>query len=140
MNTPFKTSKRGGEDPKRLLPGKRVCIIDDDKNSVTILEVLLSKYGVHTVSFNHAGAALEHLKKDPPDILFLDIMMPEIDGWQFYTTLRSDPQLSTLPVLFISCLVDQDLEKQMEQDRLCASLSKPVFRDQLIEKMVQLVA
>lgn len=139
MNAPVKTSTRGKEDLERYLAGKRACILDDESNPITILEAYLSKYGVHTKSFNHPGPALEYLKTDPPDILLLDIMMPEIDGWQFYTILRTDPQLCSLPVLFVSCLVGRDLEKDMEQDGLCASLSKPVYRDQLVEKMVQLL-
>jgi len=126
-------------DPKRLLAGKRICILDDEKDPVTILEANLSKYGVQIRSFNQAAPALEYIKEDPPDILLLDIMMPDMDGWVFYTTLRSELGSHSLPVLFVTCLADHDLEREMEQDGLCATLSKPIFRDQLIEKLVQLL-
>lgn len=139
MNTPASTKPSGRRDPKQRLKGKRACILDDEKDPVTILEANLAKLGVRTQSFNQAGPALEYLKNDPPDILLLDIMMPGMDGWVFYTTLRSEPELKTLPVLFVTCLSEHDLESEMEQDGLCATLSKPVFRDQLIDKMVQLL-
>lgn len=139
MNIPAKTRASGVKDPTHLLAGKRACILDDENDPIKILEANLSKYGVQTQSFNRAGPALEHIKEDPPDILLLDIMMPDMDGWAFYTTLRYDLGLHRLPVLFVTCLADQDLEREMEQDGLCATLSKPIFHDQLIEKMVQLL-
>lgn len=126
--------------PERFLVGKRVCIVDDEHESVKILKAHLSRQGVQTQSFDQAGPALQSLKKDPPDILLLDIMMPGVDGWELYTTLRSDPELATLPVLFVTCLTSSDLEPEMEEDHLCATLSKPIFRDHLIEKMMQLLS
>jgi CheY-like chemotaxis protein len=140
MNTPANNRPSDTKVPKQLLEGKRACILDDEKDPVTILEANLKKLGVETQSFNQAGPALEYLRNDPPDILLLDIMMPGMDGWVFYTTLRSEPELRTLPVLFVTCLSEHDLESEMEEDGLCATLSKPVFRDQLIDKMVQLLA
>ncbi|HKK18389.1 MAG TPA: response regulator [Opitutales bacterium] len=140
MNTPAKTKKRGAKDPKHLLDGKRVCILDDENDPITILEANLKKCGAQTRSFSRPGPAMEHLKRDPPDILLLDIMMPEMDGWVFYTSLRDEPELRELPVLFVTCLSEKDIEREMEQDHLCATLSKPVFREQLFEKMAQLLA
>ncbi|PXA03399.1 hypothetical protein DDZ13_11935 [Coraliomargarita sinensis] len=139
MTIPTNASTSSAKDPKTLLKGKRVCILDDESAPIAILEANLAKFGLQTHSFNQPGPALTHLRTDRPDILLLDIMMPEMDGWEFYTTIRSEPELNDLPVLFVTCLADQELEREMEQDGLCATLSKPVFSDQLLEKLMQLL-
>jgi CheY-like chemotaxis protein len=141
MNPPAppKTSSNEQNRP-HALTGRRIYILDDETDPITILETNLSRCGAETRSFSRPGPAFASIKKSPPDLLLLDIMMPEMDGWEFYSSLRDDPELRRLPVLFVTCLSEHDIEAEMEQDGLCATLSKPVFRDQLIEKVAQLLA
>jgi DNA-binding response OmpR family regulator len=124
---------------KKILNGKRVCIIDDEPDPIEILEAYLSGYGLEIESFTSPSAAMEHIQSETPDILLLDVMMPEFDGWGFYTQLRSTDAMSALPVLFVTCLTDAEVEPEMQEGNLCATLSKPVDRQQLIAKMLDLL-
>jgi CheY-like chemotaxis protein len=121
------------------LSGKRVCIVDDEPDPIEIMEAYLSGFGLEIESFTQPITAMDHIKNEMPDILLLDVMMPDLDGWDFYTQLRIDARTRDLPVLFVTCLTDSDIEPEMQEGRLCATLSKPVDRNQLINKMVELL-
>lgn len=124
---------------KTTLAGKNVCILDDERDPIEILEAYLSGYGMNLDSYTEPEMAMAALKKSRPDILLLDVMMPGIDGWDFYTRLRGEKTLADLPVLFVTCLTDQEVEPEMQEGNLCATLSKPVDRKQLIAKIVELL-
>jgi DNA-binding response OmpR family regulator len=124
---------------RESLKGKKVCILDDEPDPIEILEAYLSGYGLEIDSFTCPSAAMEHIQNEKPDILLLDVMMPEIDGWDLYTRLRTEQEMNALPVLFVTCLTDSEVEAEMQEGSLCATLSKPVDRRQLISKMLDLL-
>ena len=98
---------------------KRVAIIDDDFIFRNVFEMLLTaeNFAEEIQNFEHSALALDFLKSNPskeelPDLLFLDINMPVLDGWQFleeYLNLSPTPDI---PVVMMSSSIDQcDLEK-----------------------------
>lgn len=140
--TPKKTpSGKALQKPKSdpAFNTKVVYIIDDDADAVRILTSHLEKHFADVVGFTEPAGAYERIVAQPPDILLLDVMMPEMDGWVFYTRLRAEESLARLPVLFVTCLADHEVEKEMQEDHLCATLPKPVVREELLEKLAQLL-
>lgn len=123
-----------------LLRGKTICLVDDDTEQLEILEQFLTPRGIITTAFNNGRDAVKYLEHHTPDLLLLDIMMPEMDGWMLYTTLRNDPRLAKIPVLFVTCLADSETESRMQDGKKCASLRKPVERDQLFKKIEWLLS
>lgn len=90
-----------------------VLIIDDEGPYNRVIAELLSGLGLRVRSALHGLGGLFSAKRDRPDLILLDIMMPELDGLGTVRRIRSDPALASTPVVVISALVGED-------DRLAA--------------------
>src|SRR5262245_26133122 len=80
----------------------KILVIDDDKSIVEMLKFLLSRAG-HTVSTALDGkAGLTAAQQEKPDLIILDVMMPEMDGFTVSGTLFKDPALRKIPILILT--------------------------------------
>ena len=111
---------------------KRILVVDDDEMVLMALDELLKPegYEVHTVSSGRA--ALEGLEKDVYDLLILDIIMPEMDGFELCKSIRKLEAYKETPIVFLTA-------KSREEDRLQGIeaganlfLSKPISPDKLL--------
>lgn len=68
----------------------KILIVDDDRNICELLRLYLEKDGFSTIVANNGAQAVEFVKKYSPDLILLDIMMPELDGWQVCRMLRKE--------------------------------------------------
>jgi CheY-like chemotaxis protein len=122
---PPKRRRRGGGgrlagDAERKLvsaleqsaPGKQVLIVDDEPSIQVALAELLEPLGFTTVGCQSGSQAVARARQLEPDAIILDIMMPEIDGYDVLRLLKSDPSTATIPVIVLSVLEDRD--KAME--------------------------
>ena len=90
---------------------KKILVVDDDIVSLKSIKSMLSgDYKV--IAVNSAEDALEYLKGEIPDLILLDIMMPEIDGFEMMERLSSDKRTEDIPVIFITADEDKDKELQ----------------------------
>ena len=80
----------------------RILVIDDEPQVTEIIEAFLSNAGHEVVVGNKATDALEKAKEKKPDVILLDIMMPEIDGYSVCNELKSDPKTADIPVVFLT--------------------------------------
>jgi signal transduction histidine kinase len=90
-------------------PRARILAIDDTPaNLLTLGRVLTADYAVQIATSGAAGLALA--AKAPPDLILLDVMMPEMDGYETCRRLKADPQLRMIPVIFITALTEVEAE------------------------------
>ena len=89
---------------KRPETSGNVLIVDDQKENLHVLSVLLKKYGFIVHQLNSGHRVLTTAQNVNPDIILLDIMMPGIDGYQVCQKLKADPHTKDIPVIFISGL------------------------------------
>ncbi|HEX9886148.1 MAG TPA: response regulator [Longimicrobiales bacterium] len=87
--------------PERV---KRILIVDDEPDVVSYLEMLLRDEGYETTSAVDGEEALEAVRRDPPDLVSLDISMPKASGTRFYKELRSDPALAKVRVVIVTAV------------------------------------
>ena len=87
------------------LSNSRVLIVDDTKFNVDILVAALMQEYKLSVAMS-GNAALAQVKESPPDLILLDIMMPEMDGHQVCSKLKADPATSAIPIIFITAVHD----------------------------------
>ncbi|MDY6795760.1 MAG: response regulator [Actinomycetota bacterium] len=83
-----------------------ILIVDDDITIVNLLEKLLKFNDFETRVAYSGREALRFIKNDPPDLVLLDIMMPEMDGFQVLIELRGDPATNQMPVVLLTALDD----------------------------------
>lgn len=103
---------------------KIILIVDDDRLTLSTAQKLLEgKYKV--VAVNSGKQAYKYLERHMPDLILLDIKMPDIDGFEVMETLQSDPHWSKIPVIFLTA--DRSAETEIECFRVgaCDFISKP---------------
>lgn len=84
----------------------RILLVDDEPTNITLLESLLESEGYDTASATSGMEALTMAKTSIPDLIVLDIMMPEMNGFEVCQKLREDPNLQTVPIIFLTALDD----------------------------------
>lgn len=88
---------------------KKVLLIDDDKNLCEVTKALLHRTMRYQVTTAHTGAAgLQLAKTNRPDVILLDIKMPEMDGGRVAENLSEDESTSSIPIIFLTGLISQD--------------------------------
>lgn len=86
----------------------RIMIVDDMPQNLKLLTNMLESRGYQVFAFANGELALKAIAKNPPDLILLDIKMPELDGYQVCTQLKADKKLAKIPVIFISALAETD--------------------------------
>ena len=86
----------------------KILIVDDEPQATTLLEMLLSSRGYEIVSVNESSQAFDVAKETDPDLIILDLMMPEPDGFKVCRMLRADSRFMLTPILIITALDDTD--------------------------------
>jgi phosphate regulon transcriptional regulator PhoB len=80
----------------------RIFIIEDDKDIVELVRYNLDKEGYQTASSGDGAAGLAQVKKSPPDLLILDLMLPKVSGLEICKEIRRDERLNRLPILMLT--------------------------------------
>ncbi len=81
---------------------KKLLLIDDDPNLILLVKDYLEFKGYAVITANHGGEAIKILQEEIPDLIICDVMMPEMDGYNFVQEIRQNPSLEWLPVIFLS--------------------------------------
>ncbi|AFZ53243.1 response regulator transcription factor [Cyanobacterium aponinum UTEX 3222] len=81
---------------------KKLLLIDDDPNLILLVKDYLEFNGYEVITANHGREAIKILEQDTPDLIICDVMMPEMDGYNFVQEIRQNPSLEWLPVIFLS--------------------------------------
>jgi len=111
-----------------LIMAKKIMIVDDDPNIVSYLEDFLGDNGYDTCSASDGSDAMAVVKKENPDLITLDLEMPEEWGPRFYRKLMKENEFKKIPVIVISGLTGGKYAIQ----KAVASLTKPFDRDELL--------
>ncbi len=86
----------------------KILIVDDEPQATTLLEMLLSSRGYKTFAVNESSEAIQVARETDPDLIILDLMMPEPDGFKVCRMLRADSRFMLTPILIITALDDTD--------------------------------
>ncbi len=111
----------------------KILIVDDDRLLCALIEaILMRKQNFEVSSVNSGYEALDFLKKETPDLILLDVMMPGIDGLEVIRRIRSDEKTFDIPVIFLTARADQDTREMATSAGANGYLSKPVKPDHLL--------
>lgn len=108
---------------------KKIMVVDDDPNVVYYLVGLFHDNGYETCAAHNAPEAFDILQKEKPDLITLDIDMPEVTGPQFYRKFTKMDDLKDIPVIVISGLAKPHLAVK----KAVAVVEKPFDREQLLK-------
>ena len=128
---------------------KKILILDDEANVVTYLQTLLQDNGYDTISAGDGLEGMEKVRSEKPDLVTLDISMPEKSGVRFYRELREDPELAGTLVVVVSAVTGyagrpEDFQKFMSSRKHVPPpdgfVPKPIDRDELLKVIGDLLA
>ena len=94
---------------------EKILIVDDEPSILMSLEFLMHKEGYQVFIARDGAEALDTINKHTPDIIILDIMMPEVDGYEVCQLVKTNPSTSHIKVIFLSAKSKkEDIEKGLE--------------------------
>lgn len=108
----------------------KVLVIDDDPDARVLMVHFLEDMGCDIVTASSAGDGLQKARRDRPDLITLDLMMPGMNGWEALREFKEDPKLQDIPVVIVSMLAGGS-----ERSKLLGAvdlLTKPVEREDLL--------
>ncbi|MGB1557981.1 MAG: response regulator [Oceanococcaceae bacterium] len=117
-----------------------VMIVDDSKTIRRTAETLLEKAGAKVSTANDGFEALAMIAENEPQLVFIDIMMPRLDGYQTCALIKSNPRFASTPVVMLSSkdgLFDRARGRIVGCD---AYLTKPFSRDELLNAVREQMA
>ncbi len=86
---------------------KKICIIEDEKDIVRLISYNLEKEGYEIVSYGSGDKALDFIKANRPDLILLDIMIPEIDGFEVCKQLKANPETASIPIIMLTAKAEE---------------------------------
>jgi len=105
------------------------CLVSDDHSEfVELLERYVGDPAIHFTSADDGRKGIEIARQLQPDIIILDVMIPEMDGWQVLQHLHSAPTTKTIPIIVCSVFYDPDLALTLGAADV---LKKPVRKEEL---------
>ena len=122
---------------EELLPSK-ILYIEDDPEMIDLITLILNRPGVSVKGAQSGREGLDAIAGDRPEVLLLDLMMPDMDGWEVYQQLKADPHTENIPVIIITAKA-QNIDKVLGlhiagvDDYIC----KPFHPHELIESIVR---
>jgi len=112
-----------------------ILIIDDDIISQNILRSTLAQAGYSVIVAFNGNEGINRASERLPDLIILDIMMPEMDGGEVAAILKNDPTTKDIPIIFLSSLITEKENKTNSRKESIVYLSKPYNRDELLNEV-----
>jgi len=128
---------------------RKILVVDDEPHVVAYLEMLLQDHGHATVSAADGREGLEKAREHAPDLICLDITMPEESGVRMYRNLKEDPKLAHIPVLVVTAVTGLGGDPEPFKNFLSTRkhipppegfFSKPIDREKFVEKVNSILA
>jgi DNA-binding response OmpR family regulator len=118
---------------------KRVFVVDDERDVADLLRTILEVEGFEVEIDTDGRFALARILGDPPDLFILDLMMPELDGFELLKLLRLDPRGASIPVLIVSARTGHQDQIESLQLGANAYVCKPFSPRDLVRQVRQLL-
>jgi DNA-binding response OmpR family regulator len=112
-------------------PGKKILVVEDELETAEMLRVYFEFCGYEVLSTAWGKDVLEICRESHPDLIILDVQLPDTDGYEVYQELCNTQQTSHIPVIFLTKLVDNDLKAAIRETRALDYISKPFDLEEL---------
>lgn len=114
-------------------PKAKVLIIDDEQSFTKLARLTLTEYELREE--NDSTQALKTAKEFQPDLILLDVMMPNLDGGDVAAQIRAEPSLKNVPIVFLTAMVTRQEANSQPQLGGFPFISKPVAADVLVQNI-----
>lgn len=116
------------------MKARRILIVDDKEDNLYLLQTLLKGHGYEAISANNGADALEKARRDPPDLIISDILMPVMDGFALCKEWMKDSRLKTIPFIFYTATYTDERDREFALSLGAAQfLVKPLEPEMLMK-------
>lgn len=119
----------------KLASEYKILIVDDVPTNVMLVQAILKKEGYTLLACDSGKKALQIVKEEHPNLILLDIMMPEMDGYEVLQHLKSNPVTNDIPVIIMSALSDMKSIVKGYQLGAIEYITKPFQREELLKRI-----
>ena len=119
-----------------------VLAVDDERDIRDLLSQFLGEAGFRVLVARSGNEALRQIKAHRPQLVLLDIILPDLDGMSVYETLAADPKCSKIPIIFFSALSQTLIEKKFSRKvpkGSFAFMPKPIQNEMLVKKVKEML-
>jgi CheY-like chemotaxis protein len=117
-----------------------VLVVEDEADSMELVQGLLSHYGIHCVGATSGEEALHILEKITPTLIILDLALPGVDGWGVLKAVRSSNVLSQIPCVAITAFHTPELAEQAIRAGFNAYFAKPIDSTSFVRELQTIVS
>ena len=112
-----------------------ILVVDDNQQNLELLQAYLEDVDCITTPASDGLQALDIVKKNPPDLILLDVMMPKMSGFEVCKRLKNDPKTTDIPIIMVTALTEfGDIERGIDSGT-DDFLSKPVNKLELLTRI-----
>ncbi len=115
---------------------RRVVCVEDEPEMIDLIKLILNRKGYEVHGANGGVEGLKLIRKVMPDLVLLDLMMPEMDGWQVYQQLKAEESTSKIPVVVVTAKA-QNIDKVLglQIAKVDDYISKPFSLQELVDRV-----
>ncbi|MBC7945031.1 MAG: response regulator [Burkholderiales bacterium] len=112
---------------------KRILIIEDQEDLRRLLARMLTLEGFETITAENGMTGIALTRERQPDLVFCDLRMPDLDGYEVLSALRADQVTANIPLIFVTASANQSARQLGLERGAAAYLTKPFKRDEILE-------
>ncbi len=119
---------------------KRVVCIEDEPEMIDLVRLILGRKGFEVIGANGGVEGLETVRTERPDLVLLDLMMPDMDGWEVYQQMKADEELRGIPVVVVTAKA-QSIDKVLGLHiaKVDDYITKPFGPQELLESVEKIL-
>jgi DNA-binding response OmpR family regulator len=120
---------------------KKILCIEDEPEMINLIQIILGRMGFDVAGAAGGYAGVQMSKTEHPDLILLDLMMPDLDGWEVYQQIKADDQTKDIPVIVVTAKA-QDIDKVLGLHiaRVDDYIAKPFSPQELIASVEKVLA
>ena len=119
---------------------KKILAVDDEAHMLRLMEYNLSREGYTVITAGSGREAIEMAHLERPDLVLLDIRMPHMNGHEVFARLKGHPNTTSIPVIFISSVSDDEEKIRFEAHKIQKPFSSSVLIDKVRSVLVEMNA
>jgi DNA-binding response OmpR family regulator len=119
---------------------QKILLVDDEEDILDFLELILEEQGYSIIKANSGSEALLAAQMHHPELILLDIMMPEMDGWEVLKLLKADEEVAHIPVAMLTARTEMKDKIQGLQEGAIDYICKPFATKELLDKLQIILA
>lgn len=121
--------------------GTRILFIEDDWETLALVKYILGRKDFEVFGARTGLEGLEAMRREFPDLVLLDLMLPGIDGWEVYRRMKADPTLQDIPVIILSAKTQgTDVALGLHVAKVDGYITKPFNIGELIETVERVLS